>query len=81
MARRCRILLDIAEIELNVMTRQCLSRRIPNIDMLRKELAVWESERNNSYAKVNWQFKTTDARIELKSLYPKIDKMTNDNKV
>lgn len=65
--------LDIAEIELNVMTRQCLSRRIPSIDMLRRELSVWESERNNSYAKVNWQFRTADARIKLKSLYPRIE--------
>ena len=65
--------LNIAEIELNVMTRQCLSRRIPSIEQLRKELSVWECERNNSYAKVNWQFKTTDARVKLKSLYPQLD--------
>lgn len=60
---------DIAEIELNVMTRQCL-RRINNIDLLRKELSAWESHRNNENAKVNWQFRTKDARIKLKSLYP-----------
>lgn len=64
--------LDIAEIELNVMTRQCLSRRLPSVEKLRKELSVWESERNNSYAKVDWQFKTADARIKLKSLYPHV---------
>lgn len=64
--------LDIAEIELNVMTRQCLSRRIENIELLRKELSAWESERNNSYAKVNWQFTTKDARIKLVSLYPEL---------
>ena len=64
--------LDIAEIELNVMTRQCLSRRIPSVEKLRKELSVWESERNNYYAKVDWQFKTADARIKLKSLYPHV---------
>jgi len=62
--------LDIAEIELNVMTRQCLSRRISNIEMLRIELAAWESARNNNYAKVNWQFTTKDARIKLAALYP-----------
>ena len=64
--------LDVAEIELNVMTRQCLSRRIPTIEMLRKELSAWESERNNSYAKVNWHFRTADARLKLKSLYPQL---------
>lgn len=63
--------LDIAEIELNVMTRQCLSRRIGDINTLRNELSAWEIERNAAAAKVNWQFKTTDARIKLKSLYPK----------
>lgn len=62
--------LDIAEIELNVMTRQCLSRRIPNIDLLIAELSAWEDERNSNKATVNWQFKTSDARIKLKSLYP-----------
>ncbi|GHV97577.1 IS630 family transposase [Lactobacillus nasalidis] len=64
--------LDIAEIELNMMTRQCLSRRIPDIETLRKELSAWESKRNNSYALVNWQFRTSDARIKLASLYPKL---------
>lgn len=63
--------LDIAEIELNVMTRQCLSRRIDNINALRSELAAWETERNTMAAKVDWQFKTSDARIKLRSLYPK----------
>lgn len=63
--------LNIAEIELNVMTRQCLTRRIEKITDLRKELATWEAERNNAAAKVNWQFKTADARIKLNSLYPK----------
>ena len=63
--------LDIAEIELNVMTRQCLSHRIGDINTLHKELSAWEIERNATAAKVNWQFKTTDARIKLKSLYPK----------
>lgn len=62
--------LDIAEIELNVMTRQCLSRRISSIDVLRSELAAWEGERNNGKSKVNWQFTTKDARIKLISLYP-----------
>ena len=62
--------LDIAEIELNVMTRQCLSRRITEIGLLRKELSVWETERNTAASKVNWQFRTSDARIKRSSLYP-----------
>ena len=62
--------LDIAEIELNVMTRQCLSRRIDNIEKLRTELSAWETDRNVSAAMVNWQFRTSDARIKLQSLYP-----------
>lgn len=62
--------LNIAEIELNVMTRQCLSRRIASIDVLRSELSAWTNERNNGKSKVNWQFTTKDARIKLVSLYP-----------
>lgn len=64
--------LDIAEIELNVMTRQCLSRRIESIDLLRNELKAWESERNAKHAVVNWQFRTKDARVKLISLYPEL---------
>jgi hypothetical protein len=64
--------LDIAEIELNVMTRQCLTRRIASIERLRKEFSAWAGERNNNYGKVNWQFKTKDARIKLASLYPEL---------
>lgn len=64
--------LDIAEIELNVMTRQCLSRRVGDIDALRSELAAWERERNAGQATVNWQFRTKDARTKLASLYPEL---------
>lgn len=52
------------------MTRQCLSRRIADIDLLRSELSVWEAERNITAAKVDWHFRTGDAGIKLKSLYP-----------
>ena len=65
--------LNIAEIELHVMTQQCLSRRIPDIELLRKELSAWESDRNNSYAKVSWHFRSKDAREKLASLYPSLD--------
>ena len=62
--------LDIAEIEFHIMTRQCLSRRIAEIGVLRSELSAWETERNTLAAKVNWHFRTSDARIKLSSLYP-----------
>ena len=62
--------LDIAEIELNVMTRQCLSRRIETIDLLTAELNAWEEERNKTEAKITWHFQTGDAREKLISLYP-----------
>ncbi len=62
--------LDIAEVELNVLTRQCLNRRIDSIGRLRDEMAAWEARRNQEAAKVDWQFRTPDARTKLKSLYP-----------
>ena len=65
--------LNIAEIELNVMTRQCLSRRIGVIDILKRQLLSWEIERNNNICGVNWHFKTSDARTKLSSLYPKFE--------
>jgi len=64
--------LNIAEIELSVMEKQCLGRRIPDINLLRAELSAWERKRNAS-AKikgVDWQFTTKDARTKLKRLYP-----------
>lgn len=63
--------LNIAEIERNVMTRQCLSRRVEEIGMLRQELAAWESDRNHHTACIQWQFTTEKARTKLVSLYPK----------
>lgn len=62
--------LDIAEIELNVMTRQCLSRRIETIEELRMQLNAWECQRNDKCSKIKWHFKTADARTRLISLYP-----------
>lgn len=70
--------LDIAEIELNVMTRQCLSRRIDDIGLLRQELDAWESNRNEHTACIHWHFTTDKARTKLTSLYPKFD-ITNEN--
>ena len=65
--------LNIAEIELNAMIRQCLDRRIDDIHKLEEELSAWESRRNMSQRRVNWHFTTEDARIKLRSLYPKFD--------
>ena len=65
--------LNMAEIELNVLTGQCLSRRIDNIEEVRKEAAAWQHYRDNKNSKVNWQFTTDDARIKLARLYPSMD--------
>jgi hypothetical protein len=62
--------LNIAEIELSVMERQCLGRRIPDIQTLSRELSAWNIERNHASKSVDWQFTTDDARIKLKRLYP-----------
>jgi hypothetical protein len=65
--------LNMAEIELNVLTGQCLDRRIDDIKVVRKEVLAWEKNRNNKNAKVNWRFKTEDARIKLSRLYPTLE--------
>ncbi len=64
--------LNIAEIELSALTTQCLKRRTPDIETLRKEVSDWESDRNERQKGVDWRFKTKDARIKLKRLYPQI---------
>ena len=69
--------LNMAEIELNVMTRQCLSRRIDTITRLKNELSAWETERNRDEAKIRWHFQTGDAREKLISLYPIISSVTS----
>jgi len=63
--------LNMAEIELSALTRQCLDRRIPDKDTLIHEVKAWEDQRNSEVIKVHWQFTTADARTKLKSLYPK----------
>ena len=62
----------MAEIELSVLSRQCLDRRIPDADTLIQEIAAWEQARNANAQPVNWRFTTPDARIKLKRLYPSI---------
>ena len=64
--------LNMAEIELNVLTGQCLKRRMDDIEVVRNEAVAWQKFRNNKNAKVNWQFTTEDARIKLARLYPTI---------
>jgi len=64
--------LNIAEIELSVLSRQCLSRRVADAGTLEYNAAVWERERNSAQVTINWQFTTDDARIKLKRLYPEI---------
>ncbi len=62
--------LNMAEIELSVLVRQCLRRRLPGIEVLRREAQAWCRERNRLGASVDWRFTTEDARIKLRSLYP-----------
>jgi DDE superfamily endonuclease len=62
--------LNMAEIELSVLQRQCLDRRIPDQERLTREVAAWEHKRNQDAVQVNWRFTTEDARIKLKKLYP-----------
>ena len=64
--------LNIAEIELSVLKRQCLAGRIASIEKMRDEVHIWNVDRNNRQSKVDWQFYTKDARIKLKRLYPKL---------
>lgn len=65
--------LDIAEIELSALAAQCLgNRRIPSIEVLNKELSVWETRRNANQKGVDWHFTTNEARSKLKRLYPVI---------
>ena len=65
--------LNMAEIELGALGRQCLARRIAQHDTLCRHVAAWEEQRHTAQSKVNWQFTTSQARIKLRSLYPSID--------
>jgi len=64
--------LNIAEIEFSALKRQCLNRRIDSIEEMCLEVSAWNKDRNTRQTKVDWQFKTEDARVKLKRLYPKI---------
>jgi hypothetical protein len=64
--------LNIAEIELSVLSRQCLDRRVPDAQTLAAEVAAWEARRNAAATAVDWRFTAEDARIRLKRLYPSL---------
>lgn len=64
--------LNMAEIELSVLARQCLDRRIPDAPTLEGEVAAWVAQRNAAAATIYWQFTTADARVKLKHLYPSV---------
>ena len=65
--------LNMAEIELNVLIKQCLNRRIDTMAEMQAEVEAWQTRRNNMNATINWQFTTDDARVKLKRLYPTLD--------
>ena len=65
--------LNMAEIELSVLSRQCLDRRIPDQEALRRETAAWAERRNTAKATIQWHFTTADARVKLKKLYPTLE--------
>jgi hypothetical protein len=62
--------LNMAEIELSLLSRQCLKQRIPDTDSLRRQVEAWQTERNARAATIRWRFTTTDARTKLNRLYP-----------
>jgi hypothetical protein len=62
----------MAEIELSVLSRQCLDRRVPDFETLEAEVAAWQERRDEKGGKIEWRFRTDDARIKLKRLYPSL---------
>ena len=64
--------LNMAEIELSVLTRQCPNRRIGDLSTMQQEVTAWQNDRNNKEATINWQFSNETARVKLKRLYPTI---------
>lgn len=66
--------LNMAEIELSILARQCLSERFPSMEALAAQVDAWQQERNQARVTINWRFTTADARIKLKRLYPSIER-------
>lgn len=65
--------LNMAEIELSILARQCLSDRMPSLEAVEKHVCTWQAERNEAQVRINWRFTTQDARIKLKRLYPSFE--------
>ena len=65
--------LNMVEVELSVLVRQCLKRRLPEVETLRREAQARAAQRNRSGASVDWRFTTADARVKLRKLYPSIE--------
>lgn len=65
--------LNMAETELSILFRQCLDKRIPDQTTLKKQVANWETQRNNNQSTIDWQFTINNARVKLKRLYPKVN--------
>ena len=65
--------LNMAEIELSALSRQCLNQRIPDKKMMERQVCAWASQRNKTGTRANWRFTTKDARIRLRKLYPSIE--------
>ena len=64
--------LNMAELELSALGRQCLNRRLPDVSTLAQECDAWTAERNHAAVTINWQFSAKDARIKLRRLYPEL---------
>lgn len=64
--------LNMAEIELSILSRQCLERRIPDLETLKSEVDAWQDNRNHEETWIDWRFTTADARVKLHRLYPSI---------
>lgn len=65
--------LNMAEIELNVLVRQCLSQRLESMELMSSEVRAWQAHRNTMRAKIDWQFTTDKCRTKLRRLYPTLD--------
>ena len=65
--------LNMAESELSILARQCLNRRLPDQERLRREVSAWQNERNQAETRMRWRFTTKDSRIRLARLYPSFD--------
>ena len=72
--------LNMAEIELSILSRQCLNRRIPNQEILKSEISAWEKTRNQEGATVDWRFTNDNARVKLNKLYPKMGQEGDNSK-